>query len=262
MGLFKRKTSKVEFFNPIVGVIEHFPITPAHKFPMPWRKKLARYIKTREKVEAYVTKPQLCSGIGELLTNSFVICAPMDYKITTNGDLSSYQWKIPRAIPTEWTAGETPVSCFPSDSWGDHVDLPGNTLKTIIKFNTYWGVSLPKGWGLMLSPSTYFEETRFTATSGLLVPEQSRQINIPVFWHVLDDTTVIKAGTPLALLTLIKLDDKPDYLLRVKTEKDFFEQKQLDLAHGISFTAPSSMFLPKISSALKKLSGRTGRKNL
>ena len=261
MGFFKCKTPKVEFFHPIVGVIEHFPITPAHKFPMSWRKKLALYIKTREKVEDHVSKAQLCSGIGELLTNSLVISAPMDYKITTNGDLSSYQWKIPREISTELTAGELPVSCFPADTWGEHVDLPSNTLKTIIKFNTYWGVSLPEGWGLMVSPSTYFEENRFTATSGLLVPEQSRQINIPVFWHVLDGAAVIKAGTPLALLTLIKLDQKPDYLLRVKTEKDFFEQKQLDLSHGISFTLPSSLFSPKTSAALKKLSGRTERKN-
>lgn len=261
MVFLKQKPPKVEFFHPIVGVIEHFPIRPANKFPMAWRKKLARHIKTREKVEDYVTKAQLCSGIGELLTNSFVICAPMDYKITTNGDKSSYQWKIPREISTEWTAGEIPVSCFPSDSWGDHVDLPDNTLKTIIKFNTYWGVSLPDGWGLMISPSTYFEENRFTATSGLMVPEQARQINIPVFWHVLNGETVVKAGTPLALLTLIKLNEKPDYLLRVKNEKDFFEQKQLNLSHGISFTTPSSMFFPKTSSALKKLLSRTSGKS-
>jgi|TARA_R110002153_G_scaffold254677_1_gene413146 hypothetical protein len=185
----------------------------------------------------------------------------MDYKITTNGDLSSYEWRVPRTVEDVITGGEVPVDCFLADVWGEHVDLPDNTLKTIIKFNTYWGVSLPKGWGLMISPSTYFEENRFTATSGLLAPEQASQVNIPVFWHVLDGTAVIKAGTPLALLTLVQLDKKPDYLLRVKTEKDFFEQKQRNLSHGISFTLPSSMFVPKIASALTKLSRRTGKKS-
>jgi|TARA_R110002074_G_scaffold107154_1_gene231715 hypothetical protein len=261
MRLFKSKTPKVEFYHPMVAVIEHFPICPAHKFPMPWRKKLARHIKTREKTEDYVSKAQLCSGISKLLTNTFVICAPMDYKITTNGDLSSYEWRVPRTVEDVITGGEVPVDCFLADVWGEHVDLPDNTLKTIIKFNTYWGVSLPKGWGLMISPSTYFEENRFTATSGLLAPEQASQVNIPVFWHVLDGTAVIKAGTPLALLTLVQLDKKPDYLLRVKTEKDFFEQKQRNLSHGISFTLPSSMFVPKIASALTKLSRRTGKKS-
>lgn len=255
MHLFKTKIPKIEFWHPLIAVMETSPIIPAHKFPMKWRKKAAENIKNTAIKEGRspeaTAKSYLCSGIGGLLSNSFVICAPMDYEITTNGDLHSFEWKVPRAIPPKVSLEEEPVNCFPPESWGEYVNLPKDTLKTIIKFNTYWGVSLPQGWGLMVSPSAYFEENRFTAASGMVLPNQTCAINIPVLWHVVEGKTIIKAGTPLALLTLIKLD-KPDYLIRLRTTEDVEKITQTLWANLIGFKRPFHHIQEKVGMAFKK----------
>lgn len=255
MRLFKAKTPTIEFWHPLIAVMENSPIVRADKFPMGWRKKAAVAIKnialTDKRAPERIAKSYLCSGIAELLSNSFVICAPFDYKISTDGDLRTFTWEIPREIPHEVSLNEKPITCFPPELWGEYVDLPENTLKTIIKFNTLWGFSLPQGWGLMLSPSTYFEENRFTVTSGVLLPNHSSALNIPVFWHVVEGETIIKAGTPLALLTPIKLD-KPDYLIRLRTAEDVNRTNQMWWARTISFKRPFHNIQEKVGMAFKK----------
>ena len=78
----------------------------------------------------------------------------------------------------------------------------------LIKINTPWAVKVPRGYSMMLMPVAYADESRFTVMSGLIQSDlPAAPINVQMRWHVKEGKELIKAGTPLAQLILIKDDD-------------------------------------------------------
>lgn len=238
--LFFSQKKEIEFKHKVDLVRKLFPIYCATKLPMAWRKKLNTYIKDND---LSLQNTSLCSGIHELLNISYVITSVTDISITTNGDGKSFKWEVPTAAISKMV-GYDAVSHFESVQYGDHVNLPENTLKTIVKIQTGWTVKLPRNYALVFSPLTYNEENRFTAFSGVLDPTISNELNVPLFWHILNGKTVIEAGTPLALLTPIK-QEKFNFVIKEQNIEDEENRKNLLHSRAISFSKPSSYFLKR-----------------
>jgi hypothetical protein len=238
--LFFKQKKEIEFRHKVDLVRKLFPIYQATKLPMAWRKKLNKYIKEND---FNLQNTSLCSGIHDLLNMSHVVTSVTDISIRTNGDGQNFKWEIPTPAISKMV-GYDAVSHFEGWQYGDHIELPVNTLKTIVKIQTGWKVRLPKDYVLMLSPLTYNEENRFTAFSGILDPTISNELNVPLFWHILDGQTIIEAGTPLALLTPIK-QEKFNFLIKESDFEDEENRNRLLYSEAISFSKPSPYFLKK-----------------
>ena len=81
-------------------------------------------------------------------------------------------------------------------------------MATMIKINSPWVVTVPKGYYLLCMPIPYSDDNRFTASMGLIDGDAGINfLNVQMFWHCLDSEEVIPAGTPLAQYFLIKKED-------------------------------------------------------
>jgi hypothetical protein len=168
-----------------------------------------------------------CPGIYNLVRHGWVICAWQDITITTNGDGESFTWSTPldqRTLTNGHLAGES-VGFHPKEQYADHLGgtIP-NSLANVIKINTPWRCNVPEGYYLQEGNMPFTDEKRFTTVVGFFNKEDGvAQMNIQLLWHVLDGTTVIKAGTPLAHYMLIP-KDQPELVSMAATP----EQIKLD----------------------------------
>jgi hypothetical protein len=211
---------KVEFYSVIDGIDLMYPPLPASEVEMDWVKGARDFYvnKQKEKVGS-ATGAHLCSGIRGLLENAYILTTWHDTNITTNGDGSAFEWETTET--NSKLLGENQgVEYFPGMQFGDYTNLPPQTLKTVLKFPTPWRVKLPKGWGLMYLPLHYHGESRFTSLVGILDTNITNSLHAVLFWHELNGTTFIKAGTPLCYLVPVKLNEDIEFVVREATEKE------------------------------------------
>jgi hypothetical protein len=155
-----------------------------------------------------------CDGIRDMISLGYIIRLHRDIRITTNGDGESYQWEVLRSEGEQYTED---VSGFARHQFADFIKIPENALKTVLKINTPWLIDSSDHCFIQTHPS-YFGEHRFTVLEGVIDTKKTREINIIMFWHILDGTEILRAGTPIAQLipiqrkflpTLeVKIDDK------------------------------------------------------
>lgn len=211
---------KIEFYSVIDGIDLMYPPLPASEIEMAWVKGSKNFYVNKQKERiGSATGAHLCSGIRGLMDNAYILTTWHDLLIETNGDGQSFKWEAPKTnggLMEEHTA----VECFPPEQFGDYAVLPPQTLKTILKIPTPWRVNLPKGWGLMYLPLHYHDESRFTSLIGVLDPSITNALNAVLFWHELNNTTFIKAGTPICYMVPFKLDEKIEFIVREPTEKE------------------------------------------
>lgn len=254
------KQHNFQFRHPIAYVREMYPILPANRVPMAWRKKVAEKVSRDKKskvlpdnpnkIDNFFTNTALCDGIGKLLSNSYIVKSPVDIKVVTFGDGSEFSWEVPNVGFSEGV-GKAPVSCFNPEKFGNYVQLPDNTLKTVIKIDTGWFCQAPEDYLFLISPLHYHEELRFTACSGMLDPTVAPTLDIPIFWHNIDGEELIEAGTPLALITPIKRNNNLTISIAPTTEHDIEVLRQLSFATGASFNTPSSNAMKAVMKNLK-----------
>jgi predicted nucleotidyltransferase len=102
-------------------------------------------------------------------------------------------------------------------------DFRKDTLHTLIKIQTPWFVTVPKGYSLLCLPVPYNDDIRFTASTGVL--KGCNDVNAQLFWHVKKGREVVKKGTLLAQYILIK-DEEVDYTVSVANELDLKEREK------------------------------------
>ena len=218
-NLFKKQ--KFEFYSTISGIEHTYPIIPVDELECTWAKESKdNFAKDRKDF----TKPKhtathMCSGIQNLHQQGWVLRSWHDLVIETNGDGQTFSWTTPGSAVSSIMGGD-PVSYFSTDRFANFMEIPPNTLKTIVKFNVPWRFHAPKGWGLLMMPLNYTNESRFSSTTGILDPTLSGQLHVISFWHVLKGQTLIKAGTPLCQLIPVKLENCFDADIRSATQKE------------------------------------------
>lgn len=226
---------KIEFYSLIEGIDLMYPPVPYSKIKMNWVAGAKEaYLRTLDqKVGDNVGGSHLCSGIRELLDIAYVIPAWHDLIIKTNGDLEFFEWKTPKTNATLLKEYEA-IEYFGKEMFGDHTNLPPQTLKTILKFPTPWRVKLPKGYGLLYMPLHYADENRFTSLTGVLEPEVNNALNAVLFWHEVNDEILVKAGTPLFAVVPVKIDEKMEVIIREANEKELkYERVKINIIFSI-----------------------------
>ena len=202
--LFK-KEPKVVFQAKMPGIETFMPIIPASSYKPKWlataRSKYSEKLAGQQLIDRRYASVHRCPGIIDLMNSGWIVRAWQDFTIETNGDGGSFKWNA--AIACNQFTNIDDIGGMPASFLTDYLPKRIDTLKSVIKFNSPWLVTVPKGWSLLSMPMLYSDDGRFTSCPGILDTEMDKFVNIQVFWHKLNSIEVIKAGTPLAHLVLM-----------------------------------------------------------
>ncbi len=237
----KTEKDKFVFYSLDDAVTYGWPIRPATDFKMPWFEESKKEFANARKNTSLVkhTGTHMCSGVMGFLDQAWILTTWQDVIITTNNDKETFQFQYPCITPMNPNGV---CKTFEDKRLMDHLSLPAETVKNVIKFELPWRFHAPKGWGLKILPLHYHNETRFTSATGILDPEISNHINSIVYWHVLDGEVMLKAGTPLCYLYPIKLNTNFNFEVRTATEKEYNFDRSIQLAMSSSWIQCRSVF--------------------
>jgi hypothetical protein len=215
MPWFLNKKDKVRFYNTIPGLATANPVILAQDLKREWVKKnvndLIEYnshIENVAKCPVTMLKQRLgatflakCPGIRKILNTGYIVPLPFDLTIETNGDrehIMVIHQDISNSVYNE-TAHQL-VDKHNPKVFHDYTPVPRSSVKTLLKVNTCWNVIPDDDYVYLVTSVEYSNEDRFTVASGILDPYINSNINITLYWHVLNGRETVKAGTPLVQL--------------------------------------------------------------
>lgn len=200
INLFRKK---IKFYCSLSEVKERYPIIPAREYKYHWLRESAlafKQIVSEQSKYHQVSGTAKCGGISSIMQEGFIIKSWFDLTIKPLSQSNQFEYYIPEGIHSyldekkfnkkliTWFSNENPAHAIPALS-GD--------LSTLIKINTPWVVSIPKGWKLLFMPIPYSDTPMFSATSGILEAGEKHDISIIIKLHTSTDEVFIPAGTPL-----------------------------------------------------------------
>jgi hypothetical protein len=237
-NLFKK--NKITFVCHQEPFMDSWPPTYSKDVSRPFLKKCHKdYQENQLRHEKNPTCPfkkhrntARCDGIRDMISAGYLIRLHRDIRISTNGDGESYKFEILKC-PTE--PNREDLSGFSKNQYADFINIPENTLKTVLKINTPWLIETRDYCFIQTHPS-YFGEHRFTVVEGILDPLKNRQINIILFWHILDGTEILRAGTPIAQLIPIERKFLPKLELKLDKKNLMKESDNIYIAKNSTNT--------------------------
>lgn len=197
--LFKKFFTKVEqpyvrFYSLEPGVLDLFPIVSASTV----KRKFMEDDQVGDMPETLSSKN--CPGIRKVISSGWIVPAPADFIIQTNGDGVSMEWKEPYRFSKISPGRDAYVSGHTRSQVEPLLDNPDTTLKTVVKLETPWRFEASDDIMLLQLPVTYNNENRFTAATGFLDARYGHTLNVQLFWNALNEKTLVRAGTPLCQL--------------------------------------------------------------
>lgn len=266
--MFRKKKPKARFFSLQPAVHTLHPITKAEKLDRAWiaderndyRERLSKCPVSKLLQVLQPSSIGKCPAISSIMRTGYIVYAPVDFKVHTNGDGHTIQFTTtPYAAsnPSYIVVHETEVSKWLMDSSKD------KTVDQVIKVNTNWRVQADDDIIFLQTKVPFVNETRFTAVTGILDPRVAYQINVQLFWHVMNDSTTIKAGTPLCCYIPIsrRLLEDLDVSVDVATPTDYKLEEEFRFTTYDQF--PESLTTTqkqlKTSKILKKYNGTQER---
>lgn len=204
------KKPKLKFVSLIPEVAKQMPIEPANKISFKWAKAMIDSMKESKAQTPPGTAFRhvaRCPGIALVSRTGWVQRNYQDIYIKTDGS-GGFSWKTPLDQSTLINDHEFKFPYVGHHS-GNMTEpfgiLKPHTMPTVVKIQSPWVVSVPKGYYLLCMPIPYSDDNRFTASVGLIDGDAGINfLNVQLFWHVLNGEEVIPAGTPLAHYFLIK----------------------------------------------------------
>ena len=185
----KEKKPYIRFYSLTPGVKELFPIYKSAGLERPY--------KTAQEYPG-VPSPKNCPAINKIVSTGWIVPAPADFSIQTNGDGMTINWLEPyRFNQSSDTSTSSYVMLHGISQTESLVADPTEMVKTVVKLETPWRVDASDDIVLLQMPVTYDKEPRFTAAIGVLDPKYGHTLNIQLFWKVMEGETVVRAGTPL-----------------------------------------------------------------
>lgn len=177
--LFNKQKPHLRFYSLYPGVADVYPIFQASKLPRNFTKNQPP--PQVDRLEANVAK---CPGIRKVAMSGWIVPAPADFIIRTNGDGVSFEWREPIKFDKEMPGTESYIMMHTEGQTVPVLDDVENTLKQTVKVETPWRVDASDDIVLLQLPLTYANEPRFTAAHGILDPMQSHVVNLQLFWNV------------------------------------------------------------------------------
>jgi hypothetical protein len=235
---FWNNRNKIEFFHTEPSIIENFPIIESKDLKLQWAKKIREnfenHVKSGTTTKPYFAHLARCPGIFDLFKYGYVVPLQKDV-IIGNFSGKEFDWKFMNAGPV---GGSSRNEYFSISGFDEEVlDLlvkPPWSADFIIKIDTGWNVITPKGVKFIMLPISYPDTFDFTATTGILNPTISTQINFQMLWNATEPETIIKAGTPLG--HLIPLSEKKYQMVqRIANQQDRDWVAKLDSTNASTF---------------------------
>lgn len=233
--LFGRKEkSWVRFYSVEPGIPEVFPVTPSSKIKRKWMS-----IEQPDDPDNGPMFTKNCPGIKKLVGSGWVITAPADFIIQTNGDGVTFRWLEARKF-TRVTDGWNNYVGFHNQHQTEIIlDDSTKCLKTAVKLDTPWRVQASDDMMFLQIPVAYNNESRFTAATGLFDPRFGHVVNVQLLWHVTEGETLVRAGTPLCQYIPVKRDylniNNHDVTIDTATAEDFETEKRFNYATSCTF---------------------------
>lgn len=217
------KKKKIRFYSLIPAVQTLYPITLAKELKREWTLAEREDFKIRQskcpvhKI-ASVFSISKCPAVHNLMNTGFVVYAPADFKVYTNGDDSTILFSATKINPHAdyVTTHNEEVAQWLMQNPNQYI------FPKVVKVNTPWRVIANNDIVFLQMPIPFGSEHMFTAVNGILDPMLSHEINIQLFWHMKDGEYLIKAGTPLCQYIPISrsLIQSPDYIIDRLTYND------------------------------------------
>ena len=180
MNLFKKKEPKpwVRFYSLEPGLAECYPVKPTSSIKRAWQEKESKDKKCPVQRSQNSSN---CPAINQISRMGWVVVAPMDFIIITNGDGGSFTWETPSRFSrqTNYISKHGPEQSIPL------IDSPRDTLAQIIKVETPWRLTSSDDVVLLQQHVHWNNEDRFTAVTGIFDPRYSMQVNVQLQWHVM-----------------------------------------------------------------------------
>ncbi len=219
----KEKKPKVRFFCLEPGVADAFPIVRSASVKRKWMSDTS---------QQHVSSVN-CPGVNKVVSSGWLMLAPADFMITTNGDGIRFDWLEPYRFTKVTPGMDTYISSHTRDQTEIFLD-DEETLKTVVKIETPWRVEGDDDLLLLQVPVTYNNEDRFQAATGILDLKYAHLMNVQLFWKKLDGSTLVKAGTPLC--QYIPISRKAlstsfyDVTIETANDQDLIKEKEFNYA--------------------------------
>lgn len=244
MWLFKKP--KVEFLCMLKEALVAHPITEISKAKPRWLDEhateyanLAKETLTDDNV--MLRSVAKCRGIRDLFKTGWVLYNWQDIYIRVE-EGGKFTWSTP--LSQKQLIGFDMVSFHSNESFSKCPHLAQQV--PIIKVLTPWRVKIPDGYSLMQLGVPYQDHNMFTTGVGIFPDKFGyMELNIQLFWHE-KRPMILKAGTPLAHLVLIKNEKIPTDIRMASAD----ELKRIASQQNIK----NSMFRPNYAEMTAHLS--------
>ena len=229
LNIFKRDKPKIEFCSEIIGLEKFMPIIPAKDLPLDWVKRALADVKKEGLIETGInTKAHItrCPGIMSSRTQGWIVRLHQDIEIEATD--KHIVWRTPindqkyshdLLEPTVNTFQDYVLYQF-MKKW------PKGAHPMVVKINTPWHVKIPRGYKMLQTMPAFGDENRFQTITGIVEEEHGIvKLNFPMYWFD-RGTTLIKQGTPLAQLMVIKQDQVEAEISNMDNNPTFKEKMQ------------------------------------
>lgn len=225
-GNWFKKKPYIRFYSLYPGVLELFPIVKSIE--------IKRQFLDKSNYPPETLSTANCPGLKKIASAGFIIPAPADFEITTNGDGSSFSWVEPMVFGKGLPGTESYINSHTKEQTSPLISNIHETLATAIKVETPWRFETSEDVVFLQLPVMYNNESRFVAASGILDPVFSNTVNVQLFWKKLNGTELVRAGTPLCqYIPILRKDlnlNEYDILIENADNLDFQREASYNFA--------------------------------
>lgn len=240
--LFERWFTKkpyIRFYTLEPAVRDLFPIVRASAI----KRKFLEDIQPGDTPETLSSKN--CPGIKKLVSTGWIVTAPADFVIQTNGDGVFFEWAESYRFTKVTPGMDAYISGHTRSQVEPLLDDPDTTLKQVVKVETPWRVEASDDIVFLQMPVSYNNESRFQSATGILDPKYAHLINVQLFWKELNGKTLIRAGTPLCQLIPIARKSLSiagyDVIIDDATQSDIEKEKDFNYASNCAIMSKDSL---------------------
>ena len=188
---------------------------PARKLMPEWFKSLPPHAEKKEKLNNSTIKR--CAPFLDAMSVGWIIPLVADVEIITNDDASGIETKS--LFSRTMIESHSHVQLNSPDG-PKHPTHP----KPPMKFINHWAIKIPAGYSALFTPPLNRRDHRFECMSGLVDDTYMgngalEYINFPFIFTEKNYTGILRAGTPLVQMILIKRDNVLSSSRKSKTNK-------------------------------------------
>lgn len=248
MWMFKKPKVEFSYLIPNLGNI--MPIIKTSEYRHAWIQRARQQVVDLKRNNPNLNKERFthvakCPAIKSIMQRGWIVRSWMDIMIETTDNGTNVEWSSP-LDQRDFLQDLAAVSFHMPEHLSDfYENWPDDALRLLVKINTPFSVKVPRGYSMILMPVAYADEKRFTVMPGLIendLPVTS--IAVQMQWHVKEGKELIRAGTPLAQLILIKDEE-------VETTQTYQNHKDLVLANTLWYGSKFSRMYSDVKRAIR-----------